>query len=257
MASDLSLFDLSGRRALVTGSGRGIGLALARGLAKAGAALVLNDIDADRVAAAAAELRAEGADVTWAVFDVTSHQAAAEAVAKIEAEVGPIDILVNNAGIQRRAPLEDFDPADWDSILKVNLSSVFHVSQAVARHMIPRGRGKIINICSVQSQLARPTIAPYAATKGAVAMFTRGQCTDWAKYGLQINGIAPGYFATEMNAALVENADFSAWLCKRTPAGRWGKVDELVGAAVFLSSSAADFVNGQVLYVDGGLTACV
>ena len=257
MSADLSLFDLSGYRALITGSGRGIGLALARGLATAGAAIVLNDIDETRVSAAAAELRAEGFEVAWSVFDVTSHEASARAIVEIEAEVGPIDILVNNAGIQRRAPLETFDPADWDAILKVNLSSVFHVSQAVARAMIPRGRGKIINICSVQSQLARPTIAPYAATKGAVAMFTRGQCTDWAKYGIQINGIAPGYFATEMNTALVENEEFSTWLCKRTPAGRWGKVEELVGAAVFLSSPAADFVNGQVLYVDGGLTACV
>ncbi len=257
MTSDLRLFDLSGRRAMITGSGRGIGFALARGLATAGASIVLNDIDEERVAASAAELRAEGFDVEWSVFDVTSHDASAAAIADIEARIGPIDILVNNAGIQRRAPLEDFEAANWDAILKVNLSSVFNVSQAVARAMIPRGRGKIVNICSVQSMLARPTIAPYAATKGAVAMFTKGQCTDWAKYGLQVNGIAPGYFATEMNTALVENEEFSAWLCKRTPAGRWGKVEELVGAAVFLSSSAADFVNGQVLYVDGGLTACV
>jgi gluconate 5-dehydrogenase len=257
MTADFSLFDLTGRRALITGSGRGIGFALARGLAKAGAAVVLNGTDEARVTASVAVLRAEGYAVEYAVFDVTSHQASADAVAAVEEKVGPIDILINNAGIQRRAPLETFAADDWDAILEVNLSSVFHVSQAVARHMIGRGRGKIINICSVQSMLARPTIAPYAATKGAVAMFTKGQCTDWAKYGLQINGIAPGYFETEMNAALVQNDEFSAWLCKRTPAGRWGKVEELVGAAVFLSSSASDFINGQVLYVDGGLTACV
>jgi gluconate 5-dehydrogenase len=257
MASGIENFSLSGRRALVTGSGQGIGYALARGLAKAGAAIVLNDIAEERVAKSAEVLRGEGFTVDYSVFDVTSHQAAAAAVAAIEDKVGPIDILVNNAGIQRRAPLEDFDPAAWEQIVNVNLSSVFHVSQAVARCMIARRRGKIINICSVQSMLGRPTIAPYAATKGAVAMFTKGQCTDWAKYGLQINGIAPGYFETEMNKALVENAEFSDWLCKRTPAGRWGKVEELVGAAVFLSSAASDFVNGQVLYVDGGLTACV
>ncbi|BAI74694.1 gluconate 5-dehydrogenase (plasmid) [Azospirillum sp. B510] len=257
MATDFSLFDLSGKRALVTGSGRGIGFALARGLAAAGAEIILNDIEESRVATAAEELRGAGHRTGYSVFDVTAHQDAADAVARVEETVGPIDILVNNAGIQRRAPLEEFKPEDWDAILKVNLSSVFHVSQAVARHMIPRGRGKIINICSVQSMLARPTIAPYAATKGAVAMFTKAQCTDWAKHGLQVNGIAPGYFATEMNKALVENDEFSSWLCRRTPAGRWGKVEELVGAAVFLSSAAADFVNGQVLYVDGGLTSCV
>jgi len=257
MTADLSPFDLTGRRALVTGSGRGIGFALARGLAKAGAKIVLNGIDETRLAASAAKLRGEGFEVECAVFDVTSHQAAADAAATIEREFGAVDILVNNAGIQRRAPLEDFEAEAWDAIVEVNLSSVSHVSQAFARPMIKRGRGKIVNICSVQSLLARPTIAPYAATKGAVAMFTKAQCTDWAKYGLQVNGIAPGYFETEMNAALVANDEFSAWLCKRTPAGRWGKVEELVGAAVFLSSAASDFVNGQVLYVDGGLTACV
>jgi len=257
MSADLSSFDLTGRRALVTGSGRGIGFALARGLAKAGAKIVLNDIDETRVAASVAQLRGEGFDVEYAIFDVTSHKAAADAVVEIEQNFGPVDILVNNAGIQRRAPLEDFEADAWDAIVKVNLSSVFHVSQAFARPMIKRGRGKIINICSVQSMLARPTIAPYSATKGAVAMFTKAQCTDWAKYGLQINGIAPGYFETEMNSALVANDEFSAWLSKRTPAGRWGKVEELVGAAVFLASPASGFVNGQVLYVDGGLTACV
>jgi gluconate 5-dehydrogenase len=257
MSADLSLFDLTGRRAVITGSSRGIGFALARDLAKAGASLVLNGVNEARVAAASAELRAEGFEAEYAVFDVTSHEAAAKAAATVEATVGPVDILINNAGIQRRAPLEDFESEAWDAVLQTNLSSVFHVSQAFARAMIQRGAGKIINICSVQSLLARPTIAPYAATKGAVAMFTKAQCTDWAKYGLQINGIAPGYFATEMNMALVNNAEFSAWLCRRTPAGRWGNVEELVGAAVFLASAASSFVNGQVLYVDGGMTACV
>jgi gluconate 5-dehydrogenase len=256
-AADLGSFDLTGRRALITGSGGGIGLALARGLAGAGARIVLNGRDAARLDAAAADLRESGFEVECSVFDVTSHEAVAVAAEDVERRIGPVDILINNAGIQRRAPLEDFAAADWEAIVAVNLSGVFHVSQAFARAMIRRRRGKIVNICSVQSMLARPTIAPYAATKGAVAMFTRGLCTDWAKYGLQINAVAPGYFATEMNRALVEDEVFSDWLCRRTPAGRWGRVEELVGAAVFLSSSASDFVNGQILYVDGGLTACV
>jgi len=251
------LFDLSGRRALITGSGQGIGFALAQGLARSGATVVLNDVDESRVGSAAESLRKAGFKAEYAVFDVTSKDAVAAAVDQIEQGSGAIDILVNNAGIQRRAPLEEFSADNWNAIVNVNLSSVFYVSQAVARHMIPRRKGKIINICSVQSALARPTIAPYAATKGAVAMFTRGQCTDWAKYGIQANGLAPGYFATEMNKALVENAEFSDWLCKRTPAGRWGEVDELIGTAVFLASGASNFVNGQVIYVDGGLTSCV
>jgi gluconate 5-dehydrogenase len=257
MAAGIDLFNLGGRLALVTGSGQGIGLALAGGLAHAGAAVVLNDVNEFRVKAAAEKLAREGLTASYAVFDVTDQEAVAAAVDRIEKETGAIEILVNNAGIQRRAPLEDFTVADWDAILRVNLSSVFYVSQAVARHMIPRRRGKIINICSVQSQLARQSIAPYGASKGAVAMLTKGQCADWAKHGIQANGIAPGYFATEMNKALVENEEFSRWLSHRTPAGRWGQVEELTGAAIFLASDAASFVNGQVVYVDGGLTSSV
>jgi len=252
-----TLFDLSGRRALITGSGQGIGLALAYGLARAGATVVLNDLDEARVKAAADQMKAQGFTAEYAVFDVTNQTAVQAAVDHIEKDFGPIGILVNNAGIQRRAPLEDFASENWDAIVNVNLTSVFYVSQAVARHMIGRKQGKIINICSVQSQLGRPTIAPYAATKGAVAMFTKGMCADWAKYGIQANGVAPGYFATEMNKALVENEEFSGWLCKRTPAGRWGNVEELTGAAVFLAADASSFVNGQVIYVDGGLTSTV
>jgi len=245
-----ALFDLSGRRALVTGASLGIGLALARGLAAHGATLVLNARDPGRLATAAASI--PGA--TCAAFDVTDPAAVAEAVAGIEAE-GPIDILVNNAGMQFRAPLEDFPHDKWEQLLATNVSSAFYVGQAVARHMIRRGRGRIINIASVQAELARPGIAPYSATKGAIRNLTRGMATDWARHGLQVNAIAPGYFRTPLNQALVEDPDFTAWLTKRTPAGRWGEVGELVGAAVFLASDAASFVNGHTLYVDGGITA--
>ncbi|MFT3961607.1 SDR family oxidoreductase [Propionivibrio sp.] len=257
MESSEKLFRLDGRRALITGSTQGIGLALAYGLAGAGATVVLNGRDAERVAAAAEKMRADGCAAECAAFDVTQQAAVAEAIDRVERDCGPIDILINNAGIQRRAPLEDFPGEHWEAILANNVSSVFYVSQAVARYMIPRGRGKIINICSVQSQLGRPTIAPYTASKGAVANLTKGMCADWAKYGIQANGLAPGYFATEMNKALVENEDFSAWLCKRTPAGRWGRVEELNGAAIFLAADASSFVNGQIIYVDGGMTSCV
>ncbi len=251
------MFDLKGRRALVTGSGQGIGLALAGALAGAGAAVVLNGRDAAKLDRAAAVLRATGAEVSIAPFDVTDSAAVAAGIARIEAGVGPIDILVNNAGIQRRAPLEDFPEATWRELMRTNLDSVFFVAQAVARHMIPRGRGKIVNVCSVQSELGRPGIAPYAASKGAVKMLTKGMCADWARHGLQVNGLGPGYFDTELTAALVADPEFSAWLCKRTPAGRWGRVEELGGAMVFLASGASDFVNGQVIYVDGGLTSVV
>ncbi|MBM2712634.1 SDR family oxidoreductase [Mesorhizobium caraganae] len=252
-----SLFDLSGRLALVTGSGQGIGLALARGLAEHGASVVLNGRDAGKVANAVTDLRDAGFTAHASTFDVTDFRAVDADVARIEAEIGPIDILINNAGIQFRAPLEDFPEEQWERLFKTNVSGAFHAGKAVARNMIVRGKGKIINIGSVQSELARPNIAPYTATKGAIRNLTRGMCTDWAKYGLQINAIAPGYFRTEMNQALVDNQEFSAWLERRTPAGRWGYVDELIGAAVFLASDASSFVNGHTLYVDGGMTASV
>ncbi|KXV01477.1 gluconate 5-dehydrogenase [Gluconobacter potus] len=248
------LFSLSGSRALVTGASRGIGLTLAKGLARYGAEVVLNGRDAESLKAAQSELEAEGLKASTAVFDVTDQDAVIEGVAAIEQRRGSIDILINNAGIQRRAPLEEFSRRDWDDLMSTNVNAVFFVGQAVARHMIPRRRGKIVNICSVQSELARPGIAPYTASKGAVKNLTKGMATDWARHGLQINGLAPGYFATEMNEKLVADAEFTDWLCKRTPAGRWGRVEELVGAAVFLSSTASSFVNGQVLMVDGGIT---
>ena len=249
------LFDLSGKTALITGSSQGIGFALARGLAAAGAAIVVNGRDEAKLADAAQRLAAEGATVHQLPFDACDHDAVKAAVDGFEASAGPIDILFNNAGMQHRAPLEDFPDEAFDRILATNVKTVFNVGQAVARHMIGRGAGKIVNIASVQSSLARPGIAPYTATKGAVGNLTKGMATDWAKYGLQVNALAPGYFDTPLNAALVADAEFSAWLEKRTPAGRWGKVEELVGAAVFLSSAASSFVNGHTLYVDGGITA--
>jgi gluconate 5-dehydrogenase len=254
-APSLRMFELDGRVALVTGSSAGIGFAIARALGHAGATLVLNGRDRRRLDEAAAALKDEGLVVQQRCFDVTDRDAVTAAVEAIEREVGGIDILVNNAGIQRRGPLEDYDAATWQELMRANLDSVFFVGQAVARRMIPRGRGRIINICSVQSELGRPGIAPYTASKGAVKMLTKGMAIDWGRHGLNVNGIGPGYFATELNAALVSDEKFSGWLVDRTPSGRWGHVDELGGAAIFLASDAASFVNGHILYVDGGVTA--
>ncbi|WP_299044768.1 SDR family oxidoreductase [uncultured Tateyamaria sp.] len=247
-----NLFSLSGRRALITGSSQGIGFALAKGLAAAGADIVLNGRDTGKLDKAAAAL---GGATQQLAFDATDHDGVRAAIDGFEANTGPIDILINNAGMQHRTELENFPADAFERLLQTNIASVFHVGQAVARHMIARGAGKIINIASVQTALARPGIAPYTATKGAVANLTKGMATDWAKHGLQCNAIAPGYFDTPLNAALVADPDFSAWLEKRTPAGRWGQVEELVGAAVFLSSPASSFVNGHTLFVDGGITA--
>lgn len=246
------LFSLAGKRALVTGSSQGIGFALAKGLIEAGAKVILNGRDEGKLAAAATQLRGK---VETLAFDATNHTAVREAVDGFEATLGPIDILVNNAGMQHRGELENFPADAFEKLLQTNVASVFHVGQAVAQHMIGRGAGKIINIASVQTLLARPGIAPYTATKGAVGNLTKGMATDWARHGLQCNAIAPGYFDTPLNAALVADDEFSAWLEKRTPAGRWGNVEELVGACVFLSSAASSFVNGHTLYVDGGITA--
>jgi len=250
-----SLFDLTGRTALVTGSGQGIGLSLASGLGMAGARIVLNGRSTEKLDEAVRTLAKQGIDAYATPFDVSDADAVTAGVASIEASIGPIDILVNNAGIQRRRPLEEFSIDDWREVMRINLDSVFFVGQAVARHMIPRGRGKIINIASLQSEAARYSIAPYTASKGAVKNLTKGMCTDWARHGLQINAIGPGYFATPLNQALIDNPEFDAWLKARTPAGRWGRVEELQGAAIFLASAASDFVNGQIIYVDGGVLA--
>jgi gluconate 5-dehydrogenase len=251
----LESFRLDGRVALITGSSAGIGLAIARGLAEAGAQVVLNGRNPDTLQAASAALAAEGHDVHIQAFDVTDSAAVNEAVSAIETRIGPLEILVNNAGIQRRAPLAEFSEANWSELMRTNLDSAFFVGQAVARCMIPRGRGRIINICSVQSELGRPNIAPYAASKGALKMLTKGMAIDWGPHGLNVNGIGPGYFKTDLNAALVANPEFSDWLVQRTPSRRWGEVSELAGAAVFLASDASSFVNGHILYVDGAITA--
>jgi len=251
------LFSLEGKVALITGSGQGLGLTIAKGMAEAGATIVLNDVVANRLEGAVKECKDAGLKASGYAFDITDSAAVATNVAAIEQEVGPIDILFNNAGIQIRHPLEEFPDEDWDRIIRVNLTSMFLVGKQVAQGMIERKRGKIINMCSMQSELGRPTITPYAATKGAVKMLVRGMATEWGKYNIQTNGIGPGYFITEMTQKLVDDEKFNAWLCGRTPANRWGDPSELVGAAVFLASKASDYVNGHILYVDGGMLACV
>ncbi|MFC7625894.1 SDR family oxidoreductase [Microlunatus sp. GCM10028923] len=251
------LFDLTGRIALITGSSRGIGRAIAAGLARAGATVVLNGLDRDRLERARAELASEGAAVSAYDFDVTEPEAVEGAVERIEAELGPIMILVNNAGVQHREPMLDVALEDWQRVLTTNLTSAFLVGRAAARRMIPRGAGKIINVCSVQTELARPTIAAYTAAKGGLRNLTRAMTAEWAGSGLQINGLAPGYIHTEMTQPLVDDAEFNGWILGRTPAARWGTVGDLLGPAVFLASPASDYVNGQVIFVDGGMTAVV
>lgn len=253
-----SLFDITGRLALVTGSSRGLGRALAQGLAEAGARVVLHGRDGTALARARDGIaEAVGAAPATAAFDVTDAAAVRDGVAAVVAEHGVPEILVNNAGIQRRAPFTEFTAEDWDDIVAANLSGAFHVSRAVAPGMRERGSGKIVNIGSVQSVLARQTIAPYAATKGGLVMLTKGMAADLARYNIQVNAVSPGYFATEMNAALVEDEAFSAWVVQRTPAQRWGRVEELVGTLIWLCSDASSFVSGQNVLVDGGMTSVV
>lgn len=255
MSITASTFRLDDRVALVTGSSAGIGLALARALGQAGARVVLNGRDPTRLAVAAALLQAEGLAVQQQAFDVCDAAAVEAGVVAIEAGLGPIEILVNNAGITLRAPFHEFAQEAWQRILRTNVDSVIIVSQAVARRMVPRGRGRIINIASVQSELGRPGTAPYATSKGAVKMLTKGMAVDLGPHGINVNGIGPGYFKTDLTAALVADPAFNQWLINRTPNRRWGEVDDLGGAAVFLASDAAGFVNGHILYVDGGITA--
>jgi gluconate 5-dehydrogenase len=251
----LDSFKLDGRLALVTGSSDGIGFAIARGLAQAGAAVVLNGRGEAKLNAAADVLRSEGLAVHTRACDVTDARQVQAMVDGVEADIGPLHILVNNAGIQRRGPLHEYTHETWHELMRTNLDSVFYVGQAVAQKMIPRKSGKIINICSVQSELGRPGIAPYTASKGAVKMLTKGMAIDWGPLGLNVNGIGPGYFKTVLNAKLVADETFSAWLVNHTPSRRWGEIEELAGAAVYLASEASKFVNGHILYVDGGVTS--
>jgi len=248
-------FSLTGKISLITGSSAGIGLALAKGLASAGSIVILNSRGQEKLNSAAQLLRETGATIHTSVFDVTDSQSVQAAITFIEKNIGPIDILVNNAGMQKRSPLEDFSLENWNQLMKTNLDSVFIVGQTVAKNMIKRQKGKIINICSVQSELGRPNIAPYTASKGAVKMLTKGMAIDWGPHGIQVNGLGPGYFKTELNKALVEDEKFNSWLISRTPSRRWGNVEDLAGACVFLASDASRFVNGHILYVDGGVTA--
>lgn len=248
------LFDIHGRIALVTGSSRGIGLALAQGLAEAGAEVVLNARDGQSLRLVAQQLHDRtGARVHAVPFDVTDPAAVATGVAHVEDTIGPLSICVNNAGVQRRSPFVDVALSDWDTVVATNLTSAFLVSQQVARRMQPRGRGKIVHIASVTSEAGRPGITPYAATKGALKMLTRGMAGELAASGICVNAIGPGYFRTDMTAPLVADEAFSRWIGSRVPAGRWGEVEELVGTLLFLSSDASDFVHGQVVYVDGGM----
>jgi gluconate 5-dehydrogenase len=252
-----SSFDLTGKIALVTGAYRGLGFAIGKGLAQAGATAVLNGRRPEPLAAAVKTLTDGGLRASPALFDVTDAAAIERGVAGILESYGRLDILINNAGIQRRNPLVDFSRKDWDDVVATNLTAPFLVSQAVLPTMIARRSGKIVNIASLLSDLARPTVVPYTAAKGGVRQLTRGMAVELAPHGIQVNAIAPGYFATEMNRALIDNAEFNAWVCKRTPAGRWGKPDEIAGLAVFLASSASDYMTGQMLVIDGGMSVAL
>jgi len=249
------LFDLSGRTALVTGSSRGLGRAMAEGLAAAGARILVNGTDPGRVDTAVKEMRQAGFEAEATPFDVTSEEAVAKAFAGFDAAGIAVDILVNNAGIQFRKPMVELATADWQRVIDTNLTSAFVIGREAAKRMIARGHGKIVNIGSLTSALARATVAPYTVAKGGIKMLTQAMAAEWAEHGIQANAIGPGYMLTDMNQALIENPAFDAWVKGRTPAKRWGKPQELIGAAVFLAAPASDYVNGQIIYVDGGMLA--
>lgn len=249
------LFDLSGRIALITGGGSGLGNAIAHGLARAGATVILNGRRRDKLEEAVGALRDADLSAGFAAFDVTDSTAVNTGIATAVAAHGPIDILVNNAGMQHRQPIEDFTDAEWQRMMDTNLNAAFFVARAVIPSMKARRAGKIINICSILSFVSRPSIVPYAVTKGGLAMFTKGLAVELAPHNIQVNAIGPGFYKTEMNTTLFTNPEFDAWVCKRTPAERWGEPDELAGAAVFLASGASNYVNGQILCVDGGFTS--
>ena len=250
-----SPFDLSGRVALVTGGGGGLGFAIAMGLARAGARVAINGRNPSKLETAAGQLASDGFEVRVVPFDVTDRNAVNAGVAELSRVTGGVDILVNNAAVNKRGPLDGYADADWRDLMAANVDGPLHVTQAVLPEMKARRTGKIINICSLASDLGRPNIVPYAVSKGALKQFTRALAVELAPYNIQVNGIAPGFFRTEMNAVLVSDADFSAWVARRTPAGRWGEPPEIAGAAVFLASAAADYVTGSIVHVDGGFAA--
>lgn len=253
------LFDLTGKVALVTGATHGLGMAMAKGLGLAGARIVINGASSqEKLQAALAQYQALGIDVAGYLFDVTQEAAVAAAVKTMEIDVGPIDILVNNAGIIKRTPLLEMNLSDWDAVIRTDLTSVFIVAKAVVPGMIERGGGKVINICSMMSELGRNSVGAYAAAKGGLKMLTRNMATEWAKHNVQVNGIGPGYFATAQTEPIrVAGNPFNEFIISRTPAGRWGDPEDLQGAAVFLAAKASDFVSGQILYVDGGILATI
>lgn len=251
------LFDLTGKTALVTGSSRGLGYSIAEGLAKAGATIILNGRNPDRLAETLQEFKDKGYDAHSSVFDVTNMPEIKAAVATIQETIGTIDILVNNAGIQYREALEDFDEDQWRNVLDVNINGVFLTSKAVVPGMIAQKSGKIINIGSLMSELGRQTIAAYTTSKGAVKQLTKSMATEWAQHNIQVNAIGPGYFKTDINVALSSDPKFDSWLKARTPANRWGEPEELIGISVFLASKASSFVNGQIFYIDGGVLATI
>jgi gluconate 5-dehydrogenase len=252
-----ALFDLTGKIALITGSSQGIGFGIARGLGQAGATIILNGRDKEKLNRAVSKLSQEGFKVYGCSFDVSDSNQIDGKISAIEREVGPIDILVNNAGIQRRGPLETFEEPVWREVIETNLTAVFLISKRVVKGMIDRRFGKIINICSLMSEISRPTIAPYTASKGGLKMLTKAMAVEWAKYNIQVNGIGPGFIVTEMNKVLLEDQKFDAMVRSRTPAGRWGQPSDLAGAAVFLASQASDYITGQIIYVEGGLLSAL
>ncbi|MEX2593160.1 MAG: gluconate 5-dehydrogenase [Anditalea sp.] len=250
----LLLFDLKGKRALITGGTQGIGYAIAKGLGEAGATVIINARNQEKLDKSIRKFRTSGLEAKGSLFDVTNAESVKEAIAHIESNIGPIDILVNNAGIIKRAPTEDLEEKDWDIVVQTNLTAPFMVSKYVGKHMIKRKSGKIINICSLMSELGRDTVSAYSAAKGGLKMFTRNLATEWAPHNIQVNGIGPGYIATPINTSYRDpDNPLNNYIISRTPAGRWGTPDDLIGAAVFLASGASDFVNGQIVYVDGGL----
>src|SRR6478609_489704 len=254
----MNIFNLNGKRALITGGTHGLGMAMAKGLANAGAELIINDLSGEKIENALTEYRKHGMKAHGRLFDVTNDPEVKVAIQAIEKEIGPIDILINNAGIIKRIPMVDMEAADFRQVVEVDLIAPFIVSKYVGKHMIQRKAGKIINICSMMSELGRDTVSAYAAAKGGLKMLTRNMATEWAKFNIQVNGIGPGYFATSQTAPIrVDGHPFNEFIISRTPAARWGDPDDLQGAAIFLSSKASDFVNGHILYVDGGILATI